>query len=219
PGQKFIVLRGKKGLLHKVQKGETLEKIAEQYSAFGVTLSTLLRENDIRKEDSIRPGENLFIPGATLSRNEIIERSNPKWILPISAYGSYITSEFSKWRTIWINGKKYSSPHKGIDISNKNKYDTKILSTRKGTVTFVGYKTGYGRVVYINHGKGYESRYGHLSKYYVRKGQWVNQGQVIGKMGNTGRSSGPHLHFEIRYYGNAKNPRNYVKDLSTLPKK
>lgn len=216
-GQKFIILKNKKGILHKVKKGETLEKIAQKYSKNGVTLSLLKSVNDIRESDSIRPGENIFIPGATLSNREIKERSNPKWILPLKKSGSKITSEFSKWRVIWINGKKYSGPHKGIDIANKLK--TNIYASRKGIVKFVGYKTGYGRVVYINHGDGYESRYAHLLSYKVKKGQWVEQGQIIGKLGNTGRSTGPHVHFEIRYKKTAKNPRNYVKELSTLPKK
>ncbi len=219
PGQKFLILPGKKGLLHRVNKSETLSEIAEKYSEYGVTLSDILYENDISENDSIRVGENIFIPGASLTGSEIIERSNPKWILPINKQKSYITSEFSKWRTIWINGRKYSGPHKGMDIANKNGIGTNIYAVRKGVVSFVGYKTGYGRVVYINHGDGYETRYAHLSKYIVKKGQRVKQGQIIAKLGNTGRSTGPHLHFEIRYNGIAKNPKRIINELYDIPKK
>jgi murein DD-endopeptidase MepM/ murein hydrolase activator NlpD len=219
PGQKYLILPGKKGLLHKVKKGETITDIANLYKDYGVTLRDILIENDILEEDSIREGENLFIPGASLSGNEIIERSNPKWILPIQKYRSYITSEFSRWRTIWINGRKYSGPHKGIDIANRNGVGTNIYAVRKGVVSFVGYKTGYGRVVYINHGDGYHTRYAHLSKYIVKKGQRVNQGDIIAKMGNTGRSTGPHLHFEIRYKGIAKNPKNIIRELYNIRNK
>ncbi len=218
PGEKFIILKGKKGLLHVVKKGETLDKIAKQYEKFGVSILEIRETNDIRTGETVRPGEKLFIPGASLSARELVERSNPKWVLPIESR-SYITSEFSRWRTIWIKGRKYSGPHKGIDLGNRKGTKTKIYASRKGRVTYVGYKNGYGRVVYINHGDGYETRYAHLSKYYVKKGQWVSQGQIIGKMGNTGRSTGPHLHFEVRYRGTAKNPKNYVDKLRRIRKK
>lgn len=219
PGEKYVVLKGKKGILHKVSKGETIEKIAESYSKYGVTIDEILAENDIREGENIRVGENIYIPGVKLSNKELIERSNPKWVLPIRRSRSYITSEFSRWRTVWINGRKYSGPHKGIDISNKGGTGVPIYATRSGVVTFVGYKTGYGKIVYINHGDGFQSRYAHLYKYLVKKGQRVNQGQMIAKMGNTGRSTGPHLHFEIRYRGVAKNPRKYVSELSGIRRK
>lgn len=218
PGEKFIILKGKKGLLHTVKKGESLKEIAEQYDKFGVAISEIKEINDIREGEIVRDGEKLFIPGASLSARELVERSNPKWVLPIES-GSYITSEFSRWRTVWVKGRKYSGPHKGIDLGNRKGTRTKIYATRKGKVNYVGYKNGYGRVVHINHGDGYETRYAHLNKYYVKKGQWVDQGQIIGKMGNTGRSTGPHLHFEVRYKGTAKNPKNYVDRLKRIRKK
>ena len=77
--------------------------------------------------------------------------------------------------------------------------------------SYTGYRSGYGYVVEINHGAGYTSIYAHLSKVLVQPGQRVAKGDLIGRMGSTGRSSGPHLHFEIRKNGVPKNPFNYIR--------
>lgn len=100
--------------------------------------------------------------------------------------------------------------HNGIDISNRT--GTPIYASDGGTVTsYTGYRSGYGYVVEINHGAGYTSIYAHLSKVLVQPGQRVAKGDLIGRMGSTGRSSGPHLHFEIRKNGVPKNPFNYIR--------
>ena len=88
---------------------------------------------------------------------------------------------------------------------------TPILATADGVVTFAGTFSSYGKLVKIKHDFGYETRYGHLSKIRVKKGQRVSRGEAIGGMGNTGRSTGTHLHYELRYKGKALNPMNYIK--------
>lgn len=100
--------------------------------------------------------------------------------------------------------------HSGVDIGNKS--GTPIYAADGGTVTsYIGYRSGYGYVVEINHGAGYSTRYAHLSKILVSSGQRVAKGDQIGKMGSTGNSSGPHLHFEIRKNGTPLNPFKYIK--------
>ena len=92
---------------------------------------------------------------------------------------------------------------------------TPIYATGNGTVTKAGWQSGYGRVVVINHGYGYETLYAHMNKIDVRKGQKVVRGEVIGEVGNTGKSTGPHLHYEVHVKGRVVNPVNYYfMDLS-----
>jgi murein DD-endopeptidase MepM/ murein hydrolase activator NlpD len=101
--------------------------------------------------------------------------------------------------------------HAGIDISGCGK-GSPIYATNNGTVIFTGYEAGgYGNWIEIDHNNGYTTRYGHLSKIYVKKGETVEKGHVIGAMGSTGRSSGTHLHYEIRYHGVPYNPLNFYK--------
>ena len=97
--------------------------------------------------------------------------------------------------------------HAGIDM--RARY-VPLMASRDGTVVFAGYMTGYGKIIKINHGSGYETRSAHLEKMYVKVGDKVKSGQVIGQTGMTGRVTGPHLHFEIRKNGKANNPMNYL---------
>ncbi|MBP7965142.1 MAG: M23 family metallopeptidase [Paludibacteraceae bacterium] len=97
--------------------------------------------------------------------------------------------------------------HQGMDFTAP--IGTDIYSTGNGLVVQAGWQQGYGNAVKINHGFGYETLYGHMHKVNVRKGQRVNRGDAIGKVGNTGKSTGPHLHYEVRYQGKPVNPQNY----------
>lgn len=119
-----------------------------------------------------------------------------------------ITSKFGP-RTYTLNGKKVSSNHKGIDIGAPT--GAKIIASNGGKVVTSAYNAnGYGNYVIIDHGGGKMTVYGHMSKRGVSVGQAVTKGQQIGNVGSTGRSTGPHLHFEIRINGNAVNPLNYL---------
>ena len=90
-------------------------------------------------------------------------------------------------------------------------YGAPIYSTADGVVTFAGWSNGYGRLIKVQHAFGIETRYGHLSQIRVEVGQKVSRGDRIGDMGNSGRSTGTHLHYEIRIGGSAINPMTFIK--------
>ena len=86
-----------------------------------------------------------------------------------------------------------------------------VRATAAGTVEVAGWNGGYGKMVEIDHGNGFSTRYGHLSEVEVKAGQTVRTGQVIGKIGSTGRSTGPHLHYETRVDGDAVDPQKFLR--------
>lgn len=105
-------------------------------------------------------------------------------------------------------GARWGTIHEGIDIAMPEGTDVKAADG--GKVTFSGVQSGYGNIVIIDHENGYETRYGHNSKLLVKAGDRVYKGQVISKSGNTGRSTGPHLHLEVRKNGVPVNPKGYI---------
>lgn len=100
--------------------------------------------------------------------------------------------------------------HAGIDIAGP--HGKEIIAPSDGTVVFAGLEGGYGNVVVIDHGYGIKTRYGHLASVKVKPGERVKRGDLIAAMGNTGRSTGPHLHYEVRVNGIAQNPRKFILD-------
>ncbi len=107
----------------------------------------------------------------------------------------------------------YRRMHTGIDLAAPK--GTPIYATGDGVIKKADWESGYGKIIIINHGFGYETWYAHLNDYDVRVGQKVKRGEVIGKVGNTGKSTGPHLHYEVRLKGKVVNPVNYYfMDLS-----
>lgn len=116
-----------------------------------------------------------------------------------------ITSPFG-YRKSPFTGKK--TFHSGIDISNR--MGTKIVSTAVGKVVFAGKKAGYGNVIIIDHGYGKATKYAHLKDILVHKSQQVKRGQKIATLGNSGRSTGPHLHYEVLVNGTPVNPSRYI---------
>ena len=99
--------------------------------------------------------------------------------------------------------------HEGIDMVGKLR--SEVLATAPGTVIFAGWKGGYGRVVEIDHGLGIKTRYAHLYSIEVKVGDEVDYRQMIGKLGSSGRSSGPHVHFEVRYGDKPLDPMGFLK--------
>ena len=127
----------------------------------------------------------------------------PSYIKPIS--GGRISSGFGPRRAPKPGASTY---HKGVDWATP--VGTSVVASSTGVVTRAGWGSGYGYCVYLRHPDGRETRYGHLSKVLVSVGQSVSQGQRIALSGNTGVSTGPHLHFEILIGGSQVNPLNYL---------
>ena len=125
--------------------------------------------------------------------NELFYLNNP-------SKNNVITSPFGlRW-----GGEK----HHGIDIAGN--IGDPIFAAESGFASLVSYNSIYGNYMKLNHGKGVETLYGHCDVMFIKEGEYVTKGQIIGKIGNTGRSTGPHLHFEVRVNGKADNPLNYV---------
>ena len=98
--------------------------------------------------------------------------------------------------------------HNGVDLAVAQ--GTPVYATKSGTVTTATFSSGYGYYVTINHGDGFSSLYGHMTHYTVSSGDYVNQGDLIGYVGSTGNSTGPHLHWEVTVNGVRQNPLNYA---------
>ncbi len=98
--------------------------------------------------------------------------------------------------------------HAGMDIAAP--HGKEVYAPSDGTVVFAGLEGGYGNVIVIDHGYGIKTRYGHLAKILVKAGERVNRGAQVAAIGNTGRSTGPHLHYEVRVNGIPQNPRKFI---------
>ncbi|MCL2293666.1 MAG: M23 family metallopeptidase [Spirochaetes bacterium] len=175
----------KDGLFYRVRQGDSLSAIASRHR---VSLNAIL---DINNLDSpvIRPGQELFIPGAKMDRFELKRALGELFIFPTQGR---LTSPFG-FRNDPFTGRR--SMHNGIDIANS--IGTPVRAAADGKIAMTGNSSVYGRFIIIQHPGRYQSLYAHLDRIRVREGERVTQGQLIGDMGNTGRSTGPHLHFAI----------------------
>jgi murein DD-endopeptidase MepM/ murein hydrolase activator NlpD len=117
----------------------------------------------------------------------------------------WISSRFGK-RSDPINGRL--AWHNGVDFAGREGSD--VATVASGVVVFAGPRAGYGQMVEINHGGGFSSRYGHHQKLFVKVGDVVKKGEVIGLMGSSGRSTGPHVHFEVYKNGRVVDPSSYI---------
>lgn len=206
------------GVYYEWKEGDTLEGVATQFKAEeGDILSWAGNKIDLTNP-SIEPGQWIMIPGG--------EREFQQWIVPQIArensgvsksvygpgacegsyQGAYGSGAFA-WPTAshYLSGNDYWSGHLGIDIAGS--VGDGIFAADAGVVVFSGWSTtGYGYMVMIDHGTGYLTVYGHMSQVASYCGQSVYTGSYIGAVGSTGNSTGPHLHFEVRYLGGFVNP-------------
>ncbi|MFO1518950.1 MAG: M23 family metallopeptidase [bacterium] len=134
-------------------------------------------------------------------------------LTPVAASGQFwpvegiITGRFGKWR----GGRHHGHYHAGVDIAAP--YGTTVVAPMDGTVAFVGFKGGYGRTVIIDHGDGFSTLYGHASETMVTEGEVIKKGQPVSKIGLSGRSTGPHLHYEVHMEGRPVNPLAWTEKL------
>ena len=189
---------------------EKLQKQLEKKA--GITTSSRSNATNRRTDlETLETDESLEALKEILDEKE---QELEKFIVEIDNQFKYLASLPNLWpaqgklRSKYGNRKdpfgKGTRFHKGIDIANS--HGTSIKAAGSGTVTYSGTRSGYGRVVIIKHSSGYETLYAHNSQNLVRVGDKVKKGQVIAKMGSTGRSTGCHLHFEIHRNGNTINP-------------
>ncbi len=205
PGDKLAILPNS-GIRHKVAKGETLAKIAKKYS---IDEDKIIEANKLASANDVKVGEYLIIPGGKKIYTYSSYTVSQAWYAPPAKIA---TSD----KMIWPNSCRritqyFSWRHSGIDIACG--YGRPIYASNTGQVIKAqgGWNGGYGIIIVIDHGNGIQTLYGHLGKLYVGIGETVEKGQVIAAEGSTGRSTGPHLHFEIRSGGGRKNPLYYVK--------
>jgi murein DD-endopeptidase MepM/ murein hydrolase activator NlpD len=144
--------------------------------------------------------------GVSLARMDALERSLDGIPQVRPASMDFISSGFG-YRVDPFNGK--AAFHAGLDF--RGPVGAPIFAAAKGTVSFAGVKQGYGKCVEVDHGNGLSTRYAHMSRLHAVVGQPVNAGDVIGAIGSTGRSTGPHLHFEVRIHGRPVNPRPFLE--------
>jgi murein DD-endopeptidase MepM/ murein hydrolase activator NlpD len=202
-GQEVVVLP-LDGAYHTVAEDDTLESIAEKYKVEAEAI-TSLPLNGLRPPlFQIQEGTNLIIPGGT---KPYVPRRVTSYSGPVSS-SARGTGAFV-WPVSGSITQGYWWGHRAIDIGAPT--GSAALATDAGYVSFVGWTDiGYGYLIIIDHANGYSSYYGHLSQMYVMLGQEVARGQVIGAVGSTGNSTGPHLHLEIRYNGVEQNPLVYL---------
>jgi len=212
PGNKLAILP-MSGVAHKVVRGDTLATIASKY---GIDVNTVLETNKLASAEMLSVGQKLIIPGgkktsyaSNQSSNNISGVSFIKDLLKPQDLRSNASNKLA-WPTVGARITQYSSwRHYAIDIANK--IGTPIYACDAGIVEVAGWGTGYGNQIVVDHGGGRKSRYAHLSKFYVKKGDSVKKGEAIAAMGSTGRSTGSHLHFEYIINGIKYNPLNYLK--------
>lgn len=161
--------------------------------------NSIIRENEALLEQATRTF-------AAVDDNAYYQEALKKIPLGKPVWTYWLSSPFGK-RTDPFNAK--SATHKGVDLaSNKG---NKIKTMAEGRVVRAGVMNGYGKVVEIDHGNGFKTKYAHMNAIYVAQGSMVRQGQAIGEVGSTGRSTGPHLHYEVLYDGVPVNPMVFMK--------
>jgi len=203
------------GIRHKVTRGETIYSIGRRYGLSDSQVQVIVDYpfNEFLNDETFElvVGQHLMVPQgvppaaiATTPRSGTVGAITPD-AGSVSATGSFI------WPASGSISQNYSFYHKAVDISNRG--GGPILAADAGAVITAGWpdNSGYGNRVAIDHGNGFVTLYAHMSSVSVRVGQRVNRGDLLGQMGSTGRSTGVHLHFEIRQGGALLHPLNFLR--------
>lgn len=213
------------GLTHKITRGDSLSRIAKKYNS---NVDSIVLQNNLVDAQDIRIGQELIIPGGekpapvrtvksrytpTTKSTSVIKSTSSGYSAakPTIAKAPAQNTRFV-WPTAWrVITQYYSWRHTALDIDGH--YHTPIYASEAGTVIVAqgGWNGGYGLYIIIDHGGGLTSLYAHASKIFVKKGDRVERGEVIAMVGTTGRSTGTHLHYEVRENGRRVNPLRYTK--------
>lgn len=200
------------GVLHSVRSGDTISEIARKYD---VGANEIVAYNAV-EGDKLKIGQKLIVPGGVMPTPVPVA---PRRILadvpvqepsePEETPETPSSSGGWKWPTTTKHISQYFKwGHTGVDIDNRNR--PAVVASKGGTVKTAKFVGGYGNLVILDHGNGLETYYAHLDKFYVSPGDSVGAGEAVGKMGSTGRSTGPHVHFEVRVNGRPVNPLGYI---------
>lgn len=195
------------GIAHTVSKGDTVYSIAKKYDAIAQAIVDFpfnTFTNDETFELAI--GQTVIVPDGIMPAIQTTTRT--RQMTPnagtVTASGQFV------WPTSGVITQRFSWYHPGLDVANPS--GPTVVAADSGRVIFAGWdSTGYGYMVLVDHGNGYRTRYGHLSQIMVISGQTIGRGQAVGRMGNTGHSTGTHLHFEIYQNGVRVNPLNFLR--------
>lgn len=192
PGDSLLILPVK-GLLYKIGPGQSINSIAEK---FNIDSSVIRKANNISSREKVKVDRLVLVPGVKPEFG-YKDRLEKMLVKPVNAR---ISSHY---------GKRWGRIHEGIDYAIN--IGTPIRASGAGRVVYSGWSNGYGYTVIIEHRKGLRTLYAHNSKLLVSVGEWVERNEIISKSGNTGNSTGPHLHFEVRINSRAVNPLNYLR--------
>ncbi|MBI4130778.1 M23 family metallopeptidase [Candidatus Roizmanbacteria bacterium] len=195
------------GVVHKVKRGETVYSIAKKYSTDAQNIVNFPFNEYVDLETfSLAVGQMLIVPGGIIEEEQVVPVPRPTapQYLAKQSLGKFLfpTSGTITQQPVWY--------HMALDIANRATPD--VYAAESGTVVLATcLNWGYGCHIIVDHGNGIQTLYGHLSKYYVSLNQQVGRGDALGHMGSTGKSTGPHLHFEVRLGGKVVNPWPYLK--------
>lgn len=209
PGQPLMLIP-QNSAVYTVKKGESLLQISNKYN---VPLKKLISANSKVNLVTLTGGEKLIIPN-----NKVVSQRDHRYKLASRGFSPSIGFTQDRYFRWPIEGEKSVSSkfgfrgfrnHKGIDICKT--YGSPIIASKPGKVVLSGWNGEYGQCIIIDHGYGIQTLYAHASKLLVRVGQSVNAGQTIAKIGQTGRATAPHVHFEVIQNGTSRNPEKYLK--------
>jgi murein DD-endopeptidase MepM/ murein hydrolase activator NlpD len=204
-GDRLVILPVN-GVYHRVTAKDTIAAIAKQYKVAPEAIVGYAWNKLTDPNQTLTPGTYLIVPGG---QKPFVPRQVAIYNGPIPQ-GAKRGSGVFGWPASGYITQKYWSGHRAFDIGAW--IGSPVVAADSGFVVYAGWdRTGYGNLIVIDHGNGFSTYYAHLSKIFVRVGESVAKGQRIGSIGSTGRSTGPHLHFEIRLHGVQQNPGSYLR--------
>lgn len=211
PGQKLKILPVS-GVAYTVKPGDTLDSVASKFDTGSQGILDF-PFNDVPDDQKLQAGQLLIVPDGVPPESKATPKPKPVYVAqgPQTTFSAPGGANFMWPTTFQMISTYFAWWHPGIDMANRAA--PPVQAAAGGTVIVAGWPDnyGYGNRVVIDHGNGYQTLYAHLSNIYVSVGQSVSRGQVVGQMGSTGRSTGTHLHFEIRFKGIAVNPLAILK--------
>lgn len=208
PGQE-LTIPPLDGVLHVVKKGDTVEKLARTYQS---EVRDIVAWNRLGEDGALAVGETVVVPGGKQPAPPARRVSSPGALFT-GARPPDGTSP-GTGQLFWpVAARRFTQyfgwRHTGVDIAGPT--GTAVYAANDGVVEFSGWGRGYGQHIIIDHGNAMKTRYAHNAKNYVTRGENVKRGQTIAAMGSTGRSTGPHLHFEVIINGKFRNPLEFIR--------